>query len=202
MTDLIRLNEGHVKLAGKVLAKAFQNYPSFDHLIPDLEERAIKLPALFEYMVRYGVLFGEVYGTSANLEGIAVWRPYWEAEGTEERAKKSGGEELDLIVGEEFWERYEPIEECEHRCHEQYANFEHWYLYPIGVDPIHQGKGYAGMLLRAKLAEADEQCIPCYLETNKERNLTLYQHFGFQVVEEGIIPGTSVPYWAMLRKVK
>lgn len=202
MADLIRLDERQVKLAGKVLARAFQYYPSFDHLIPDLEERLIKLPALYEYMVRYGVLFGEAYSTSENIEGIAVWLSYWEAESTEEKVNKSGGKELALILGEEFLERYKPIEHCEQRCHKQYASFDHWYLYPIGVDPIYQGKGYTGRLLRKKLGEIDEQGVPCYLETNEKRNVTLYQHFNFHVVEEGIIPGTKIPYWAMLRKLE
>ncbi len=74
------------------------------------------------------------------------------------------------------------------------------FIFPIGVDPIYQGKGYASLLLRAKFVELDKQNIPCYLETNKKGNISLYQHFGFDVVEEGIIPGTTIPYWAMLRK--
>ena len=45
--------------------------------------------------------------------------------------------------------------------------------------------------------EIDKANIPCYLETNEEKNKSLYQHFGFETVEEGIIPDTNIPYWAM-----
>ena len=163
-----------------MFARAFHDYPQFNHTLPNLEERARKLPEIKEFMVRYGVMYGEVYSVSTNLEGIAVWLPYWDAEVTRDTAYKCGGRELKLSLGKEYYKRYKPVAECEDRCHKQYADFFHWYLYPIGVDPIHQGKGYAGRLLRAKLAEVDTQNVPCYLETNKEKNVTLYQHFGLR----------------------
>ena len=200
MNNLIRLTEGQVKAASKMLARTFHDYPSFDHTLPNLKERVSKLPEIYEYLVRYGIMYGEVYTISASLEGVAVWLPYWDAEITRETAYKCGARELNISLGEEYLKRYKPIAECEDRCHKQYANFFHWYLYPIGVDPVHQGKGYAGQLLRGKLADIDKQNVPCYLETNKEKNVTLYQHFGFEIVEDGIVPDTEVPYWAMLRK--
>ena len=71
-----------------------------------------------------------------------------------------------------------------------------------GVDPGCRGRGYRSLLIRAKLAELDKQNVPCYLETMKEKNVSIYRHFGFEVVEEGIIPDTDVPMWAMLRKTE
>ena len=147
-SNLIRLTEGQAKVAGEMLARAFYEYPQFGHLLPNLDERSRKLPGIFEFMVRYGIMYGEVYSISANLEGVAVWLPYWEAEVIEEKSVKCGGRELGLSLGLEYFKRYEPIEKCEHRCHKKYANFSHWYLYPIGVDPVYQGKGYASLLLR------------------------------------------------------
>lgn len=200
LNNLIRLTEGQAKAAGKMLARSFHDYPQFDHLLPNLDERSRKLPEIFEFMVRCGIMYGEVYSISSNLEGVAVWLPYWEAELTREKVYKCGGRELGLSLGKEYSKRYESIAECEDRCHKQYANFFHWYLYPIGIDPIYQGKGYASVLLRAKISEVDRQNVPCYLETSTEKNVAIYQHFGFETVEEGIIPETDVPFWAMLRK--
>lgn len=200
--NLIRLTEGQIKAAGEMLTRAFYDYPFFVYFLPNLDERSRKLPEIFEFMVRYGIRYGEVYSISANLEGIAGWIPYWEVELTEERAIKCGGRDLALSLGLDYNKRYEPMEKSIDRCHKQYADFSHWYLYPIGVDPVYQGKGYASELLRAKLAEIDKQNIPCYLETNKEKNVSLYQHFGFEIVEKGIFDKTNVPYWHMLRKIE
>ena len=203
--DLCRVTEEQAKAAGETLARAFHDYPTLIYLFPDEDERRKKVPILYEFMVRYGIMYGEVYGSSPNLEGVAVWLPFWDTELTEERTTKCGmsyrdGRELPSVFNDDFFKRNEPIAECEYRCHKQYADFFNWYLYPIGVDPDHQGSGYAGLLLRAKFEEIDKQNMPCYLETHNETNYSLYQHFGFEIVEEGVISGTDLSYWSMLRK--
>ncbi len=140
--NLIRLTDGQAKAAGDMLARAFHDYPEYDHSLPNLNERSRKLLGIFEFMVRYGIMYGDVYSISTNLEGVAGWLPYWEAEVVDEKSIKCGGRELGLSLGLEYFKRYVPIAECLDRCHKLYANFSHWYLYPIGIDPVYQGKGY------------------------------------------------------------
>ena len=200
LNNLIRVTEQQAEVAGKVLARAFYNYPTFDLLFHDEDEKMRAQSELYEYLVRYGIMFGEVYATSPNFEGVAVWLPFWEANWDEEKTSKC---RHPLFMDTDEWNKvYEPIGKWEESCHKKYANFFHWYLYPIGVDPVYQGKGYASILLRAKFTEFDKKNEPCYLETEIERNIPIYQHFGFEIVEGGIIPGTILPYWAMLRKKK
>ncbi len=55
----------------------------------------------------------------------------------------------------------------------------HYYLFCIGVDPLAQGTGVAGELMRVQLAKADAEGIPCYLENSNSRNTPIYEHFGF-----------------------
>ncbi len=55
-------------------------------------------------------MYGKVYSISPNLEGVAVWLPYWEAEMTQEKSYKCGGRELTLSLGLEWYKRYDPIE--------------------------------------------------------------------------------------------
>jgi len=76
----------------------------------------------------------------------------------------------------------------------------HWYLMAIGVDPGYQAKGHASRLIRAMLARIDKEDMPCYLETETEKNVALYQHFDFEVIEEFIVPDTKLKLWAMLRE--
>ena len=201
--SVVRVTKEQAKVAGETLARAFHDYPLQIYLFPDEDERSKNLPIIFEYLIRYGIMYGEVYGSSPNLEGVAVWLPFWDAEMTEERGMKCGmsyrdGIKLPSVFNEYFSKKNEPIAQCEYRCHKQYADFINWYLYPIGVDPDHQGSGYAGVLLRAKLEEIDKHNVPCYLETHKEKNASLYQHFGFEIMEEGKISGTDLSYWSML----
>ncbi len=70
----------------------------------------------------------------------------------------------------------------------------HWHLSPLGVDPEFQGKGLASKLLRPILARIDQDQLPCYLETQNEKAISLYQHFGFEVVESGTMPEINIPF--------
>ena len=74
-----------------------------------------------------------------------------------------------------------------------------WYLYNLSVKKSAQGKGIAGRLLRPVLEFCDKENIVTYLETNKESNVPLYKHFGFELSKNEMIPGTSVMHYAMVR---
>lgn len=75
----------------------------------------------------------------------------------------------------------------------------HWYLPLIGVDPLHQGKGYGSALLRHALARCDRDHLPAYLESSNPRNIPLYKRHGFEVIGT-IQAGSSPPIWPMLRR--
>jgi hypothetical protein len=52
------------------------------------------------------------------------------------------------------------------------------------------------------LARVDEEGLPCYLETLEEKNVRLYEHFGFKMIEKSAIPETGLTNWAMLREAR
>ncbi|MFX1236784.1 MAG: hypothetical protein ACFFAS_05145 [Promethearchaeota archaeon] len=117
----IRVTEGQVKAAARTLARAFHDYPTLTYLFPDEDERSRMVPIIKEYLICYGILYGEVYGSSPNLEGVAVWLPFWDAEMTDERSKKCrmsyDSEPPSILTDESFNEKYAPIFQCEYRCH-------------------------------------------------------------------------------------
>ena len=45
----------------------------------------------------------------------------------------------------------------------------------------------------------DNENIVAYLETNKEGNVSLYKHFGFELSKNEMIPKSSVMHYAMVR---
>lgn len=53
----------------------------------------------------------------------------------------------------------------------------------FAVCPTVRGKGVAGKLMRAVLAYADRNRMTTSLETHNQRNVSLYEHFGFRVFE-------------------
>jgi len=69
------------------------------------------LKYVFEYIIRYDVLYGEVYQPSSDLEGIAGWIPSEYAHKTDERQIRSGGRKVVAKLGMEFYKRSKNLEE-------------------------------------------------------------------------------------------
>ena len=74
----------------------------------------------------------------------------------------------------------------------------HWYLPLIGTDPVRQGQGIGGALMRHALARSDRDGVAAYLESSNPRNIPLYQRHGFEIL--GTIQfGSSPVLTPMLR---
>lgn len=90
---------------------------------------------------------------------------------------------------------------ADREMHKSHPRGPHHYLWFLGVDPEHQGRGLGSELLRALTARADAERQPCYLETDVQRNVGLYQGHGFQLLGERIVPGMDARMWFMQRAV-
>jgi len=196
----VRLDKSQVKPAAAVLAGAFQDDPLSVYFFPEVSERRNKLPHFFRVPVHHGVLYGEVYATSPNLEGVAVWLPSGKADMSLWPMVRSGGLSMAFKMGKGGIARAMRYTAYASAVRKRHAPFRHWYLQSIGVAPEFEGKGYAGALLKPMFARMDTEHLPCYLETENQKNVPLYEHYGFQVVEEGRIPTTELTNWAMLRQ--
>ena len=67
----------------------------------------------------------------------------------------------------------------------------HWHLGPVGVRPDRQGRGIGHAVLADFLDTVDDQGLPAYLETDVDRNVPLYQKFGFKVVDREDVLGVD-----------
>jgi ribosomal protein S18 acetylase RimI-like enzyme len=70
----------------------------------------------------------------------------------------------------------------------------HWHIGPIGVRPELQGHGAGKALLETFLAIVDEQESPAFLETDVDRNVELYERFGFKVTNREDIVGVNTRF--------
>ena len=205
--QLKRLHEDQVEEASKVASRAFQDDPLFVYCFPDSTERKTKIATHSEYLILLGILSGEVYITSNNIEGIAMWQPH----GIKNKKTRQQSKEFLKRLREVrrknfsdplFKERMSIFEEIANAFQIEQVNFPHWYLGVICVDPIHQGKGYGSKLIRMKLAEIDEKNLPCYLHTENERNVKFYEYFGFELIGKNKVPNSDIYHHPMLRKKK
>lgn len=73
--DLVRINRDNAEQTVEAIAKAFKNYPLLQHYFPNESDRDKILPYFLSFPVYAGIKYGEVYASSLNYEGIAVWIP-------------------------------------------------------------------------------------------------------------------------------
>jgi len=202
LRDLIQLNKSDIKPATEVLALAFHDDQLLQYAFPDEPEREKMTLYFCQFVLHYGIRYGEVYATSTNPEGVAVWvtsdyfpMTFWRmirSVPLSVMAGFGGGGGLRLKHPGDYLAA----------VHKRLAPFKHWFLLTIGVAPQFQGKGFASRLIRPMLARIDEQGLPCYLETMDEKNVRLYEHFGFRVIAKFAIPQTELTTWAMLREAQ
>jgi ribosomal protein S18 acetylase RimI-like enzyme len=76
----------------------------------------------------------------------------------------------------------------------------HHYLFVLGAEPAQQGRGLGGALLRRLSARADADQVACYLETDKEQNLRIYEAHGYRVLTDELVRGVpGLRFWTMRR---
>jgi GNAT superfamily N-acetyltransferase len=193
------LSKSQVKAASKVLSLALQDYPLHIAFIPDESERKKKSPHFLEVFIRYGMRYGVVYATSPNLEGILIWLPSEHADYGIWKMIRSGMVPCTFKIGIKTVLRMLSIGNYFSKLHNHHAPFRHWYGWYVGVSPEFQGKGYGRILIETMLAKADKDQLPCYGETHTQENVPLWEHYGFKVIDQTIIPGTEFKHWIMLR---
>jgi ribosomal protein S18 acetylase RimI-like enzyme len=199
LNKLTRIDRTLVNPASHTCASAFINDPYTAYSIPD-EKKRVNLHYGFAYYLRSMVTgIGEGYAISSACEGVAVWQdsakkePFWQI-------LRGGNPFLPLRCGWQFaWREIAMNRFCE-KIKKAHAPASHMYLALLAVAPEHHGKGYASALIIPMLKRLDEERLACYLETQNQKNVTMYQHFGFQLVKESIVPGIGLPIYAMLRK--
>ena len=198
---LLRMGKDHIKPVSRMLSRAFKD--ELKDIFPDPEERRVKEPLVNEFLIRRDYSYSRTFITSLQLEGVIIWahsdirakRTFW-------RILTSGAIWQAIKIGRKALRKMQAFDQYVERKHKELAPAKHWYLAVLAVDPQHQGKGYGSKLLNEMLSKIDEDGLPCYVETEGEKNVSMYQRFGFKVIDEFTVPNTTEKLVAMLREPK
>jgi ribosomal protein S18 acetylase RimI-like enzyme len=79
----------------------------------------------------------------------------------------------------------------------RHPHYRHFYLWFLGVEPERQGQGLGSMLLSSLAEKARRDGSPCYLETDKQSSVRLYEKHGYRVENEEILKGLELKLWFM-----
>lgn len=76
-----------------------------------------------------------------------------------------------------------------------------WYFYNLVVRGDCQGQGVGGSLMRPAFAVLDKHGELSYLETHSQKNVPLYERFGYRLAETSLVPkGQDLTHYAMVRE--
>jgi len=178
------------------MARAFHDDPLITFLLTDVASRPAKMPRLFKLLFKLGLPYGACDVTT-GIEAAALWRPPGQWHIPTWQYLTNGAEFLG-IFGFSGARHVTAVMDVVEKSH---PKAPHWYLQAIGADTEKQGKGYGGVVMRRHIAVADAAGMPCYLESSKERNIPIYQSFGFGVTGEIRLPNGPT-LWPMWRKAR
>lgn len=197
---LLRLTLKDRDAGAAVLGQAFADYELLRYYFPDGAQRRAAADTYSFISLSICLKYGEVYTSSEKLEGVAAWLPPGKSGSGVWQIIRSVPPSILFRFGRQGAGRLRAYGRYADKLHRELVPYPHWYLPIIGVGPAYQGQGFSGRLLRPMLQRIDRERMPCYLETNAEKNVAIYRRFGFEVVSEGKLPGTAVTTFAMLRR--
>ncbi|MBY9000160.1 MAG: GNAT family N-acetyltransferase [Candidatus Heimdallarchaeota archaeon] len=206
LKELYLVQKKDVDKATLTLTRAFHEDPLIQLIFPDSEERKRYAPVLWKFMIKDGIKEGEVYSPTSEIEGVAKWLPPRKEHMGIWRTIRSGRIKMGVAVTKQKDERKLSPRKIEKitgniiRIHKELMKEPHWYLACIGVDPDYKGKGYGSKLIKPMLERIEKAGHPVFLETNFEGNVGLYEHLGFELIDETKVLDTELINWAMIRK--
>jgi GNAT superfamily N-acetyltransferase len=153
----------------------------------DLEERFVRC---FKYFLEGVIAAGTVWEAGRALGATAwiapgemdVWRDAQITETRMHELTEDGGRRYDA-----FWAWVDSRVPDEPR----------WFLDSVGVVSHARGRGIGGTLIRYGLERARAHGVDAFLETGNPRNVPVYEHLGFRVVEAADSPDRGPRIWFM-----
>lgn len=196
--DILPLTKRDINGAASLLTSAFAEDSKMSFLFPG--DNPDHSSALFKFELSYGLRYGWVFSVGSPPTGIAIWLPSEKSEITTFRGLLSGGISLQRVIGKEAMKRLLNFSEYIDRKHMSEMPSPHLYLFVLGVHPDCQGKGFGGKLLHPVLEYLNSKGLDCYLTTQNEKNISFYEHFGFEVISKEFSDSFHIPMVTMKKK--
>ena len=192
------VKDSDLECLADVATDAYVDYPLHNWLTKGKYDRtASKL--IMQITLKTMTKDAVIYADSEEMNGFAVWIPFGFTGSKTLPFLFSGGLKLILHSGLGIIGRLLTYETYAMNLKKEYTDNYDWYLYNLSIKKDAQGKGIASKLLRPMLEFCDDEKMVAYLETNKESNVSLYKHYGFELKKEELIPKSTVMHYAMVR---
>lgn len=188
------LTENEFPEAAALVAAAFREDPGFAHILPDDAERRLRLPSVFEALLRVdAVAGGRVSGAfdeGALVGVISVLPAGIENPGIPDWIRHLPGLVWLTLKPSALLRALSLIHAVEDR-----RTKDSDYLHILAVHPATQGRGIGAALINDAIKKAGKSI---YLETFTESNRAWYEARGFRFIMEIRSPARPT-FWTMRR---
>jgi GNAT superfamily N-acetyltransferase len=192
-SPVMSLRADDVERAAAIIARAFHEDELTVHLYPDDKERRRLAPLMFEAIVRYDQLFGQV-DHLPEFTAVASWMRPGETVESPQRLRQAGFDELPDDVP---LETLDAVFASIGPAIAKVAPEPHWHLRLLGVEPSHQGGGLGAMVMRHGIERAAATGHSVVLETFAERAVRFYLRNGFEILVDDVDPASDLHFWAL-----
>lgn len=195
-----KISEADATEAIRVLAGAFADNPAYVWAFPNEAKRDEKFHWFMQKVLALSRINGLCLKTENN-DAVALWFEPGNKIGWIELIR-AGLYELPFNLGLSTYLRIQSILNQNAKFMKQImGDARHYYLFHLAVAKGKQGQGLGSSLIKAVTREADLQQLPCFLETDKSRNIPLYEKHGFTIKASADL-APDVPLWYMRREPK
>ena len=196
MADVRKATRADLPAVCESLARAFWDDPVIAHLLPEsVRSRPERMKKLMRAEALTALDQDAVWSTEDGL-AHAIWKVpgKWKVGGVEIL------KQLPLVVSTFRGRLPMVLSVLTGIEHKHPVDPPHWYLAVLGTEPAGQGTGRGSAVLQPVLQRCDDEGLPAYLESSKERNVPFYERHGFRVREEIALAKGGPPVWLMWRE--
>lgn len=162
-----------------ILTESFEYNESVKYIIKQDHRKLERIHALMDYSYEICSMFGNVWLSNDRSACALVLYPH-----LKETTFRSVCLDLKMILNAIGLAGIIKAMNRENLIKAKQPKAEMAYLWFIGVNPIYQHSGIGSSLLKEVIAEAENKCLPVFLETSTLQNLPWYRRFNFQVYDE------------------
>jgi len=188
-----------ITLAATTLYHAFYDDPLIRWLFVDENNYQKNGLRIYEGWVKYCVLYGKALKTP-HFESVGLRRKPGDDKLTFWRLLRSGMYKAPRLLGKQSFQRILEFEALSLQAKQQNMGEDlFWYCWALGTETQFQNKGFGNAIMNYTFELAQQDQLPCYLETASENSLQIHLHKGYRLVSEFILPDSTIKIFTMLR---
>ncbi len=139
-----------------------------------------------------------VYADSEEINAVAAWIPPGNRSISVIPYLKNGGFELYRDKGLSIARRLLRYQGYASRMRKNITGKRDWFLFAYAVDPGKDVNEYSQKILRPVTRYGWEQGEACYSEVNSDRGISFMRAAGFQVRDQGKVPGGRINHYGVM----